>query len=485
MVELEGAHFVTALCYWLCVRLQRMPWVVPLRRMTFREVQRLVGELGVDVPRTQTRQRLVASLVASASKNQTLKERLLRDLCVTGGRQLLAKASAGGFESECPEIVRLEVTAFEMPGRMATSTPDAVALDPPSLRSAFEQALVQLGPLALEGMSTKYIPEAFRPVGAPETLARRLARCILSIVPSSTARTMLKLEAASFVGAVCHWLGARLLSMPWVESLKLMTRRELADLSAKLSLVVPRTCAVCPFVEKIVAAAAEDEKLRAELLRELAISPQVLAVNASLRGYIDECPEVVRRKFEGHQNGHGSGGIVASDTYAMLCSRLERALLALGSESLQSFVHEFAPEAGLTRSPRKLARRVARLVPTCIPLEAAHEMLSLSDADLVGRLSHCFGVRLQSMPWLETLRRMTPPELYALSSTLGRSPPVTHTKPRLVKEIFVAASQDRLLRGNLFFTSWPDRGAMERCPMHLRRGTWAIAQSPFAWIMAS
>lgn len=150
MLTLRGADVVGATCHWLGVRLQRMPWARELRRRSFRELRALFYELRIDDSdvRVRSSRRFVAKILASASQDHSVKERLLREL---GMSRRTSSVEPVGYIDECPDAVR---SALDVGGVFSAPTSCAI------LTPRFEAALAAMGPGAMEAMVKKFMRSA-------------------------------------------------------------------------------------------------------------------------------------------------------------------------------------------------------------------------------------------------------------------------------------------------------------------------------------
>lgn len=100
MSRLDGPAFIAAVCYWLGARLLRWPWLPALQRLSARELHALMAKLGLSLPATADKQRLVARILAAASLNLVLLKLLVFELGPA--------VQPGDTEhaAECPEPVR-------------------------------------------------------------------------------------------------------------------------------------------------------------------------------------------------------------------------------------------------------------------------------------------------------------------------------------------------------------------------------------------
>lgn len=160
-----------------------------------------------------------------------------------------------------------------------------------------------MGARALVDMVTKYLPESASAYAPSDRMARRLAgrliRLLPSVVPLDAAPAMSRLGGAELVGAMCHWLGVRLLRMPWVEVLRQMPLQELREFARRSGVKLQVNKKTRPFLERrrivasLASSASLDHRRWERLLRELttdgAAAPPVASV-----GFLDECPRRVQ-----------------------------------------------------------------------------------------------------------------------------------------------------------------------------------------------
>lgn len=288
MLGMDDAGFVGTMCDWLGARLEQMPWVGLLRRMSVNELLDLMARLDIMPLATTETRVLVAHILSSVSP-----ERLSEDLAQPGTPRL-ARLTLAGSIHECPEEIRTEFAILESRRAHGVEAPAVYA----AFGARLQGALSDLGGPAIRGLAEKYIPESPDWRGEPAASAKSLTRLLISVVPPGVVVNLLSLDDAGLFDTLCYWLGVRLEQMPWAQALAQLPLVDLQRLASKMRVEI-RVAGGSGMrrrrlVAKMLRLTSKDPTLLRELLRELAATG---SLPPAVDGDIRECPSVVRDRL--------------------------------------------------------------------------------------------------------------------------------------------------------------------------------------------
>lgn len=265
---------------WLQGRLHLMPWAEALRKLPRRQLQNLTTELGLGAF-ADARSRFTRVKILASASQEHVKRRLIGAL---GAAPPPSNATLAEIVAKCIANISGDVQTVD---NASGAFPEDVDFFP-----RVEVALTALGHDVVKAMTRTYFPEVGYPCLTPAALAKRMAKVLPTVVPPVAAAGILGSKGADFFGALCHWLEVRMQQMPWVAAMRQMSASELTALRAKMGLAAPVSISLRRLVAATTAAAMRNHSLRAELRCELRCAAGKARTEI---GYLDECPEGVRK----------------------------------------------------------------------------------------------------------------------------------------------------------------------------------------------
>jgi len=275
LLVLDDGDLARTLHHILLARLQQIPWLGKLRQMSYDDLRGVFAKLGVDMPKTRRRRRLVGKLVKMALTHGVLMARLIGEVHVPQGRRV-ARSKAGDDSLPPWHDIGPSSAYAQLQGRL-------------------EGALDAMGPAAMRSMVEKFLPsEGVRRRGSATTSARLLTQVVPRLIPREDAQDMLSLEGGALIGAFCHWLDIYRRRTPLAAALLSMSLPQL--LNSLNLLGVPAYYDKPDLVAIMLKGACRHDTFRQELGRLLSqVNVTSLGFNCTDVGYMDECPDLVRR----------------------------------------------------------------------------------------------------------------------------------------------------------------------------------------------
>jgi len=289
LADRNSADLIGAVCHWLGVRLKQMPWVEKLRRVPRQDLFAMSNTLGIERRGVTLKRAILARILAAAAMNSTLEGVISQLLGVSGGVPAISSTRRVGYIDECPGPVKSDMATRAHPWqRIGSSSEAAPSRAHELLGERLQGVFATLGQDATKALAEEYCLEPDPLDTDSGGLARRVAEVLPLTIALADASRMLKLDSASLVGELCHWLGVRLERIPWATMLRRFP--DLPGLVSRLGLHAPPTVGGATPLAHVMRGASQDRLLRMRLIHELTLD----RVGADAR-CIDECPGVVQR----------------------------------------------------------------------------------------------------------------------------------------------------------------------------------------------